>query len=114
MAFVAVGSSTNGADEMVGEVRMFSYSNEATAEFAILVRSDMKRQGLGRALLQKMIAYSKTSGAEELIGRIRLENQAMIALARCCGMTVEAQPGINIVVAHLDLRPKQAKRALLF
>jgi acetyltransferase len=104
MAFVAIDSSATGAGEIVGEVRTFSYPNEATAEFAILVRSDMKRRGLGRALLRKMIAYCRASGVRELIGQIRPENQAMIDLAQRCGMTVDAQPGIDIVVAHLDLR----------
>jgi acetyltransferase len=113
MAFVAVGSSSGNADEIVGEVRAVRYPNGATAEFTILVRSDMKRHGLGRALLQKMIAYSKASGVEELIGQILPENEAMIALARSCGMEVEAQPG-SVAVAHIDLRSERSEPARLF
>ncbi|MBL0143728.1 MAG: bifunctional acetate--CoA ligase family protein/GNAT family N-acetyltransferase [Betaproteobacteria bacterium] len=104
MAFVAVDCVSRDGGQIVGEVRAFRYPDSATAEFAILVRSDMKQRGLGRALLQKMIAYCRASGVQELIGQIRSENRAMIVLAQRCGMTVEAQPGMSIAVAHLDLQ----------
>jgi acetyltransferase len=114
MAFVAVESSNAGADQIVGEVRTVRYPNGASAEFTILVRSDTKRHGLGRALLRKMIAYSRASGVEELIGQILPENEAMIALARGCGMEVEMQPGTSVAVAHIDLRSGRAEPAQLF
>lgn len=114
MAFVAIGTPDEGSSEIVGEVRAFRYPDGTTAEFAILVRSDMKQRGLGRALLQKMIDYCKASGVTELIGQILPENQAMIALARHCGMTVEIQPATAVAVAHLDLRPEKAEPAQLF
>jgi acetyltransferase len=104
MAFVAVEQGEPGAGEITGEVRTFLYPDDATAEFAILVRSDMKRRGLGRALLQKMIDYCRASGVSVLIGQILAENEAMITLARACGMEVEETPGASIAVAHLDLR----------
>jgi acetyltransferase len=106
MAFVAVGRDASGTDEILGEVRAFRYPETATAEFAILVRTDVKRRGVGAALLRKMIAYCKESGVEELIGQILRENQPMIALARRCGMAVDTQPGVGIAVAHLDLRTR--------
>lgn len=114
MTFVAVESSSEGADEIVGEVRAVRYPNGASAEFAVLVRGDMKRRGLGRALMLRMIAYSKASGVEELIGRIVPENEAMIALARRCGMEVETQPGTSVAVAHIDLRSERPESAQLF
>jgi len=115
MAFVAVSGSDDGSiGDIVGEVRAFKYPDGTTAEFAILIRSDTKRRGLGRALLQKMIDYCKASGVEELIGQILPENDAMIALARRCGMTVERPPGTAIAVAHLHLAPDNPGAAQLF
>jgi len=64
----------------------------------------MKRLGLGRALLEHMIAYCRDRGVAELIGQILAENAPMIALARRCGMTIELPPGARVAVAHLDLQ----------
>lgn len=109
MAFVATTPDGSDAGEIAGEVRAFVYPGGTTAEFAILVRSDAKRRGLGRALLSKMIDYCRACGLAELIGQILPENEAMIALARRCGMQVEIAPGASVAVAHLDLRsPGQA------
>ncbi len=104
MAFVATAPDGPDAGEIAGEVRAFVYPGGTTAEFAILVRSDAKRRGLGRALLSKMIDYCRVSGLAELIGQILPENEAMIALARRCGMQVEVAPGASVAVAHLNLR----------
>lgn len=103
MAFVAIGNDPPACGELLGEVRAFVYPGGSTAEFAILVRSDLKRRGLGRALLAKMIAYCRASGLSELIGQILPENTAMIGLARRCGMRVEIAPGARVAVAQIDL-----------
>jgi acetyltransferase len=108
MAFVAAAGP-----EILGEVRLYTYPGEATAEFALLVRSDMQRRGLGRALLQKAIDFCRASGRATLIAQIRPDNTAMTALARACGFEVEPAPGANLAVAHLDLRP-QAPTVRLF
>jgi acetyltransferase len=105
MAFVAVQRDGRAAGEIAGEVRAFVHPGGVTAEFAILVRSDVKRRGLGRALLAKMIDYCRASGLTELIGQILPQNAAMIALARRCGMQVETVPGASVAIAHIALRP---------
>jgi len=105
MAFVAVQRDGRAAGQIAGEVRAFVYPGGVTAEFAILVRSDVKRRGLGRALLAKMIDYCRASGQTELIGQILPQNAAMIALARRCGMQVETVPGASVAIAHIALRP---------
>jgi acetyltransferase len=100
MAFVAVRQSGSGSGEIVGEVRAYHYPRAPTAEVGIIVRSDMKRRGLGRALMERMIAYSNENGLE-LIGQIAPDNEAMITLAERCGMQVEHLPGTHIAVAHM-------------
>jgi|SRR5690349_21177882 acetyltransferase len=102
MAFVAVRE--NGSADILGEVRIFFFPDGSTAEFALLVRTDMQRRGLGRALLAKAIDYSRARGATALLGQMRTDNEAMIALARAAGMQVEVTPGVSFAVAHLDLR----------
>ena len=110
MAFVAA----TPAGEILGEVRAFIYPEGSTAEFAILVRSDLQRGGLGRALLAKMVDYCRSRGIAALIGQIRPDNAAMMALARACGMEVELPAGAGAAVAHLDLRPKPPEPVRLF
>jgi acetyltransferase len=103
MAFVATPVTRSHAPELLGEVRMSVYRRSRTAEFSILVRTDMQRTGIARALLSKMIDYCAARGLFELIGQILVENQPMIALARSVGMDVREAPGGTIAVAHLDL-----------
>lgn len=105
MAFVA--AAREGSPEILGEVRLFTYPDGKTAEFALLVRSDVQRRGVGRALLQKAIDHARARGSAALIGQIRSDNEAMLALARRCGMEVELAPGASLAVAHLDLQPQR-------
>ncbi len=102
MAFVAVTRPEKGESEILGEVRAYGYADGATAEFAILVRSNVKRQGLGRLLLDKLIDHCRSRGTAEMIGLISPENDAMLGLARSCGMEIEKTA--NMAIAHMDLR----------
>ena len=100
MAFVAVRQSESGGEEIVGEVCAYRYPAGSTAELAIIVRSDMKGHGLGRALMEKMIEYCRANELE-LIAQILPENTAMIRLAERCGMQMEHPPGSDLVIAHI-------------
>ena len=104
MAFVAAVGQ-----EILGEGRLMVYADGESAEFALLVRSDMQRLGLGEALLRKLIGYCRARGKHTLIGQMRSDNGAMIALAKRCGMEVEIVPETKLAVAHLDLRPRPRK-----
>jgi acetyltransferase len=110
MAFVA--AARHDPAEILGEVRIFTYPDGDTSEFAILVRSDVHRRGLGRALLEKAIDYSRTRGSATLIGQINADNEPMLALARRCGMEVERVPNASLAIAHLDLRPRKPEPRL--
>lgn len=107
MAFVAV--EADGGHGIFGEIRIYAFRGTDAAEFALLVRSDVQRRGLGRALLRKAIGYSRARGSAALLGQIQAENAPMIALARDCGLQVELSPDGKVAVAHLDLRPAPAK-----
>jgi acetyltransferase len=104
MAFVAVAGDS-GPHEILGEVRLVFHPGGEGAEFAILVRSDLKRRGLGRALMEKVINYCRARDKRSLIAQIDPSNEAMIGLARRCGMEVELTPGARLAVAHLGLQP---------
>lgn len=87
MAFIA-RKTGDGPTETVGVVRAVLDADNETAEFAIVVRSDMKGLGLGNALLEKMIRYLTSRGTPLIIGQVLKDNQAMLGLARSFGFEI--------------------------
>ena len=101
MAFVAVAQGADGRDETLGVVRAVADPDNIEAEFAILLRSDLHRRGLGRLLLDKMIRYCTAQGTRRLTGLALRENRPMAALARSLGFAVETQDGELRLVKEL-------------
>jgi acetyltransferase len=60
MAFIAVSEHDPGRFETLGVVRAVADPDNIAAEFAIIVRSDLKGQGLGPVLLEKLIDYCRS------------------------------------------------------
>ena len=59
------------------------------AEFAIVVRSDLKGAGLGRLLLGRMLDYLRAHGTRRVVGDVLRENRAMRELARSLGFRTD-------------------------
>ncbi|MBV8166453.1 MAG: GNAT family N-acetyltransferase, partial [Alphaproteobacteria bacterium] len=79
--------------------------DNARAEYAVVVRSDWKRRGLGRALMRAIIDHARERGTGEIFGIILTENTPMIDLARALGFAITANPeDATTVVATLPLR----------
>ncbi|MDT3779064.1 bifunctional acetate--CoA ligase family protein/GNAT family N-acetyltransferase [Nitrospira sp. MA-1] len=87
MAFIAIWPSEGERPETLGVVRTINDANNQNAEFAIVVRSDMKGQGLGRQLMEKMIRYCRKRGTERLVGQVLTDNTGMLELAQRTGFT---------------------------
>ncbi|MEE3652862.1 MULTISPECIES: bifunctional acetate--CoA ligase family protein/GNAT family N-acetyltransferase [unclassified Brenneria] len=102
MAFVAVRQSEEGA-EIIGVTRAISDPDNTSAEFAVLVRSDLKGLGLGRRLLEKLIQYARLHGLGRLNGITMPHNQGMITLAKKLGFSVDVQLEEGIVTLELPL-----------
>lgn len=65
----------------------------ATAELAIIVRSDLKRHGLGRMLLAQLAAHACRLGLSALTAQILSENLPMLRLAREAGFRAVGRSG---------------------
>jgi acetyltransferase len=102
MAFVAVRRSDKG-DEILGVTRAISDPDNVDAEFAVLVRSDLKGLGLGRRLLEKLISYTRDHGLLRLNGITMPNNRGMVTLARKLGFDVDIQLDEGIVALSLSL-----------
>jgi GNAT superfamily N-acetyltransferase len=71
----------------------------AIAEFALIVRSDMKRRRLGRVLLARLIARACRLGLRTLTAQILSENLPMLRLAREAGFRAIGRSGFLVDMA---------------
>jgi acetyltransferase len=106
MTFIAVAPDAAGEVRMLGEVRASTDPDNLRAEFAIMVRSDLKGMGLGRALLSKLIRYLKGRGTSELAGECLRHNDAMAALARSLGFGVTLAGSGEAMSLSLNLQQR--------
>jgi acetyltransferase len=107
MAFIAVATEGAEAGEILGVARACAGPDSTAAEFAVLVRSDLKGQGLGTLLMRKLIRYCREHGAGELWGSVLSENGVMLHLAEKLGFRVRRRE-LNVVEIVLDLQAPQA------
>ncbi|MCY7372016.1 MAG: GNAT family N-acetyltransferase [Polaromonas sp.] len=91
MAFIAVRTRHGSAEETLGVVRAVIDPDNIEAEFAIIVRSDLKGSGLGHMLTGKMIGYLASQGTQQLIALVLRDNTAMQGLARSHGFARRAE-----------------------
>jgi acetyltransferase len=113
MAFVALDTETG---EITGVARLHSDSRYESAEYAILVRSDLKGNGLGWALMQLLIDYATAEGLKSLSGQVLTENTTMLAMCRELGFSVKSDPndpGTALVSLDLTSRPGANDNAAL-
>ena len=101
MAFVAL-EKTSG--DLAGIVRLSSDPDHETAEFGLLVRSDLQGHGLGFALLSQLIDYAAADGLKWIEGIILSENTKMLAMCREFGFVVThdlSDPGLSTAMLEI-------------
>jgi acetyltransferase len=100
MAFVATDPLGQGA----GIVRLSCDPDFDRAEYAIIVRSDLKGQGLGRAMMKRILSYARSRNVKIVFGDVLTENMAMRGLARRLGFSesfLPNEPGVIEVSVSL-------------
>lgn len=113
MAFIATAPGADGRPETLGVVRASTRPDNATAEFAVIVRSDLKGTGLGRLLMEKIIRYCRERGTRELTGQALMENGGMQGLAEKLGFSVVRNYDDEVAEMRLPLQetaPGEASR----
>jgi acetyltransferase len=92
-AIAAVGAAPDGHEQIYGVAHLMHDSTGDAAEFAILVRSDIKGHGLGTIMMQHVLDEARRRGLARVYGDVLRENQRMLTLAQDLGFVVERHPG---------------------
>lgn len=85
IAFVAIAKESGA---LLGVVRLILDPDQTEGEYAILVRSDLKGQGLGWRLMQQVIAYAEAHRLAEIQGLVLRGNRTMLDMCRKLGFSV--------------------------
>jgi acetyltransferase len=108
MAFIATAADAAGREETLGVARAVADPDNEQAEFAIVVRSDLKGGGLGELLMRKLITHFRSRGTRRMVGDVLKENERMLELARHLGFEVDPsaqEPDTTRVVLSLAAPP---------
>jgi acetyltransferase len=101
MALVALDP---GSNEICGAVRLIADPDNEAAEFAVMVRSDLKGAGLGYSLMDHIIAYARARGIQRVFGEVLRENTIMLHMAEEMGFaTVSHGDQPEVVTVKLEL-----------
>ncbi|WP_055046717.1 bifunctional acetate--CoA ligase family protein/GNAT family N-acetyltransferase [Devosia sp. A16] len=84
IAFVALEAQTG---DLAGISRFASDPDHLSAEFGIMVRSDLHGLGLGTALMRQLLDYARADGLATIEGMILRENGTMLDLAARMGFS---------------------------
>lgn len=89
MAFIALDEATG---EMLGVARLHDTTDNESGEYAILIRSDLKSEGLGWQLMQMIIAYARAKGLRFIVGQVLHDNSPMLDMCRELGFEISGDP----------------------
>jgi acetyltransferase len=109
MAFVALRPDS---PEILGAVRLSADPDRETAEYAVMVRTDMKGTGLGYGLMSQILEYARSTGIGRVFGDVLKENDRMLRMAREFGFAVlPAEEGSDTVTVEISLATPGADAA---
>jgi acetyltransferase len=92
MALVAEVRRADAEPEILGVVRIAADPDNREAEYAVLVRSDMKGKGLGFRLMHEILEYARERGIGLVHGQVLRENVTMLRLCQDLGFVRRDDP----------------------
>ena len=101
MALIALPAQPGGG-EILGVARTVANPEGDRAEFAVMVRSDMKGRGLGFQLMKDILAHARKRGIKTVYGDVLAENTTMLHMAAELGFTRSAEAG-DVVQISIEL-----------
>ncbi len=104
MAFIASYRDSDNNFHTLGVVRAITDPENDETEFAVVIRSDLQGQGLGKRLMLKMIDYCKNRETSMMMGLTLPQNAGMVSLSRKLGFKVKFDMEEGWVEMKLDLQ----------
>jgi len=81
-----------GHEMLIGVARYALEPGGRACEFALVIADAWQGRGIGRRMLQKLIAVGATRGVTRLYGDTLATNRAMLGLAKAVGFTLGRHP----------------------
>jgi acetyltransferase len=104
MALVADSTRPDtGEHEILGVGRLSKIRGTDDAEFALLISDRFQRQGLGEALLSRLIQIGRDEKIARIFGMILPENVAMKRVCEKLGFRLEHRPDDSAIHAEINL-----------
>lgn len=104
MALLAIDPAGVDGPEVLGVARAVADPDGVEAEYAVVVRSDLHRGGLGRLLMEALIRYCRSRGLQRLVGYVLRDNPSMLGLSQRLGFVIDAaESDAEVVRMHLPL-----------
>lgn len=101
IAFAAIDPESG---KLLGVSRLHADANHENAEYAVLVRSDLKGRGLGWTLMQLLIDWARKERLAVIHGQVLRANTTMLRMCADLGFTVAADKhDIDIMNVTLPL-----------
>ena len=105
MALVAEAADPDRKRTAVwGVVRIAADPDNETAEFGVMVRSDIKGQGLGHLLMTEILKHARSRGIGTVFGEVLRENTTMLKMADDLGFA-RADHADEPGVVRVSIRP---------
>jgi acetyltransferase len=76
----------------VAVAHFFADPDKSRAEFAIAVRSDWKRRGVGYLLMTRLIDIARQGDIGEFVAEVLRENEPMLQMCRKLGFAIVPEP----------------------
>ena len=109
MTFVLTDPGVPGESAVHGVVSAATDPDNDSAEFAIIIPHTMTGLGLGRFLMERIIAYCRQRGTRVLRGEVLKENTRMLRLCRRLGFRKRTSPTYpQIYLVELELQAESS------
>ncbi len=102
-------SIDESSGEVFGGVRIHADANYETAEYAVLMRSDLQGRGIGWLLMRMILEYARAEGLRRIEGQVLRENTTMLTMCAelgCRSVPDADDPGIIDVSLDLNQSPR--------
>lgn len=100
--FALVGLIQEDCQDAIVSIARYAYSaNYDSTELGVTVLDDWHHQGIGKALLKKVVNVGKANGIDRFKGRIHPDNQPMIQL--CLGLGYKLEYSLESKLFEVDI-----------